>query len=65
VYDSTLAREQLGWRPRYDFAHAIERLRAGEDPRSPLAQAIGIKGYHGDDYADGRYPVERKSPETC
>lgn len=65
VYDNTLAREQLGWRPVYDFAHRLARLRAGEDPRSPLTQAIGIKGYHGDDYADGRYPVEPKSPAAC
>lgn len=65
VYDNTLAREQLGWKPVYDFAYRLARLRAGEDPRSPLTQAIGIKGYHGDDYADGRYPVEPKSPAAC
>lgn len=58
VYVNALAREELGWRPRYDFGYAIERLRAGEDPRSPLAQAIGIKGYHGQAYEDGLYPVE-------
>lgn len=58
VYVNALAREELGWRPRYDFAHALERLRAGEDPRSPLAQAIGIKGYHPRAYEDGLYPVE-------
>lgn len=58
VYVNARAREELGWRPRYDFAHLLERLRAGEDPRSPLAQAIGIKGYHGDAFADGLYPVD-------
>lgn len=58
VYVNALARKELGWRPRYDFAHALERLRAGEDPRSPLAQAIGIKGYHPRAYEDGLYPVE-------
>jgi nucleoside-diphosphate-sugar epimerase len=46
VYDSTLAREQLGWAPRHDFAAAIARLAAGEDPRSALALAVGAKGYH-------------------
>ena len=46
VYDNALARAELGWRPRYDFAHALDRLEAGEDPRSPLALAIGAKGYH-------------------
>ena len=58
VYVNALARTELGWRPRYDFAHALECLRAGEDPRSPLAQAIGIKGYHARPYEDGLYPVE-------
>ena len=46
VYDNTLAREQLAWAPRYDFAAAIEALAAGEDPRSDLALAVGAKGYH-------------------
>jgi UDP-glucose 4-epimerase len=46
VYDSARAREELGWAPRYDFRHALERLEAGEDPRSALAIAIGAKGYH-------------------
>jgi UDP-glucose 4-epimerase len=58
VYANVLAREELGWRPRYDFAHVLSRLRAGEDPRSPLAQTIGMKGYHAGAYADGLYPVE-------
>ena len=57
VYVNALARRELGWQPRYDFAHVLARLRAGEDPRSPLAQAIGIKGYHAGEYADGLYPV--------
>jgi UDP-glucose 4-epimerase len=46
VYVNTRARRDLGWEPRYDFAHALQRLAAGEDPRSPLALAIGAKGYH-------------------
>lgn len=58
VYDNTLARVELGWRPTYDFAHVLSRLRADEDPRSPLAQAIGTKGYHLGAYSDGLYPVE-------
>lgn len=58
VYVNAAARQALGWRPRYDFAYVLERLRAGEDPRSPLARAIGIKGYHGPSFEDGLYPVE-------
>jgi len=46
VYVNERARDLLGWAPRYDFRSALDRLRAGEDPRSPLARAIGAKGYH-------------------
>jgi nucleoside-diphosphate-sugar epimerase len=46
VYVNDRARERLGWSPAYDFGHALDRLRAGEDPRSPLALAVGAKGYH-------------------
>jgi nucleoside-diphosphate-sugar epimerase len=46
VYVNARARHDLGWAPRYDFRHALDRLAAGEDPRSPLAIAIGAKGYH-------------------
>jgi nucleoside-diphosphate-sugar epimerase len=46
VYVNDRARHELGWTPRYDFAHALERLDAGEDVRSPLARAVGAKGYH-------------------
>ena len=46
VYDNTRARDELGWAPRFDFAVAVERLAAGEDPRSELALDVGAKGYH-------------------
>jgi UDP-glucose 4-epimerase len=57
VYDNTRAREQLGWAPRHDFASAIDRVAAGEDPRSQLALAIGAKGYH--EEPTGPYTVRR------
>jgi UDP-glucose 4-epimerase len=57
VYVSERARRELGWRPRYDFAAVLARLRAGEDPRSPLARAVGAKGYHAETFSDGPYPV--------
>jgi nucleoside-diphosphate-sugar epimerase len=47
VYDNARARAELGWSPRYDFRHALDRLAAGEDPRSELAVTVGAKGYHG------------------
>ena len=46
VYDNARARADLGWRPRHDFAAVIARLRETGDIRSPLAKAIGAKGYH-------------------
>lgn len=58
VYDNALARTELGWQPRHDFAAVIERLGIGDDIRSPLARAIGSKGYHAESFADGPYPVE-------
>lgn len=58
VYDNARARDELGWQPRYDFAAVIERLRVEGDFRSPLAQAIGAKGYHAEVFADGPFPVE-------
>jgi UDP-glucose 4-epimerase len=57
VYVNERARKELGWRPRYDFRRVIECLSAGEDPRSPLARAVGSKGYHDRRFADGPYPV--------
>lgn len=58
VYDNSLARAQLDWQPRYDFAHALEAVRTDRDFRSPMAQAIGIKGYHHEDFGDEPYPVD-------
>ena len=57
VYDSTRAREELGWRPIYDFAKIVGLLKAGEDWRSPLARLVGAKGYHAETFAEGPYPV--------
>ena len=58
VYDNARAREELGWRPRYDFAHIIDCLRRNAEFVSPLARAIGSKGYHAETFAEGPYPVE-------
>ena len=46
VYDNARARSDLGWTPEYGFRAALRRLADGEDPRSPLALAVGAKGYH-------------------
>jgi nucleoside-diphosphate-sugar epimerase len=46
VYVNDRARAALDWRPRHDFRWVLDRLKAGQDPRSPLARAVGAKGYH-------------------
>jgi UDP-glucose 4-epimerase len=57
VYVNERARQDLGWRPRYDFQRVLDQLRAGADFRSPLARAVGSKGYHAHQFASGPYPV--------
>jgi UDP-glucose 4-epimerase len=46
VYVNARARRDLRWSPRHGFRQALDRLAAGEDPRSELAREIGAKGYH-------------------
>jgi UDP-glucose 4-epimerase len=46
VYVNDKARSLLGWQPRYDFARVLNDVAAGRDFRSPLAVAVGSKGYH-------------------
>ena len=58
VYVNERARNDLGWRPRYDFKFLLDRLITGADPRSPLACAVGSKGYHSSKFAQGPYPTE-------
>lgn len=57
VYVNHNATAALGWSPRYDFAHVLKSLRLGQDFRSPLALAVGSKGYHAAAFEDGPYPV--------
>jgi UDP-glucose 4-epimerase len=61
VYVNERARADLGWRPEYDFARAIAAVSAAEDYRSALALTIGSKGYHGQAFPDGPYPVRSRS----
>jgi UDP-glucose 4-epimerase len=48
VYVNERARTDLGWQPRYDFAHALELLAGNHAVRSELAEQVGAKGYHGE-----------------
>ena len=57
VYDNALARRDLGWRPKSDFAAIVERLRETGGIRGPLAKLIGEKGYHPGKFEGAPYPV--------
>ena len=57
VYVNEKARRELGWKPKYDFAHVLECVEKGEGFISPLAREVGIKSYHEGKYEDGLYPV--------
>jgi len=46
VYVNARARAHLGWRPAWDFQAVLDALARDEEPRSPLARAVGAKGYH-------------------
>jgi len=46
VYVNEKARKELDWKPKYDFRYILDRLKAGENFKSELAEAIGSKGYH-------------------
>lgn len=59
VYVNARAREELGWRPRYDFGTVLKLLSQGESHQSEIARVVGKKGYHGDEFEDGPYPVQR------
>ena len=59
VYVSERARNELGWRPKYDFAAILTLIEAGETAASPLARVVGSKGYHAETFPDGPYPVEQ------
>ena len=55
VYVNERARNDLGWRPRYDFGYVLDSLRAGADPTSPPAPADCVRAA-----ATGRCAVTRR-----
>ena len=57
VYVNARARRELGWQPTYDYDYVLRQLKADADFQSPLARAVGVKGYHGGKYEGGRYPT--------
>jgi UDP-glucose 4-epimerase len=57
IYDNRRARDELGWRPRYDFQHVLDCLAGSRDFRSLLSLEVGAKGYHDAPFEEGPYPV--------
>jgi UDP-glucose 4-epimerase len=57
VYVNERARIDLGWQPKYDFQHILERLKVGGDYQSPLSVIVGSRGYHSKKFKNGPYPV--------
>jgi nucleoside-diphosphate-sugar epimerase len=45
VYVNRRAREELGWRPRFDFRRILDCLKQGQPVFSRLATLVGSKGY--------------------
>ncbi len=58
VYVNDKARDGLGWKPAHDFRSVLARVEAGGPPMSSLARAIGVKGYHAEEFEEGPYPVD-------
>jgi UDP-glucose 4-epimerase len=58
VYANDRARRDLGWHPRYDFAHVLSQVARGAEHGSELARVVGFKGYHADAFEGGVYPVD-------
>ncbi len=58
VYVNAKARQDLGWRPVYDFGQILAQLAAHTPIGSPLARQVGRKGYHAQTFRDGPYPVD-------
>ena len=58
IHAARQARDELGWRPRVDFRHALDSLRAGRDVFGPLMRLVGSKRYYSETLDEGPYPVE-------
>ena len=58
VYVNQKALTELGWQPKHDFGSLLKKIVGGADPRSPISQEIGIKGYHDEVFEEGPFPVD-------
>ena len=61
VYVNQRARDELGWKPRFDFRNVLNCVKGGEEVFSELARRVGSKGYHSQRFEEGPYPVEKEA----
>ena len=61
VYVNQRARDELGWKPSFDFRNVLNRVKRGDDVFSDLARRVGSKGYHSRRFEEGPYPVEKEA----
>jgi len=55
VYINARARQDLGWRPRFDLNAIAARLATGESVHTPLSQLVGSKEYANSEYHRGGF----------
>ncbi|KAK0718703.1 NAD dependent epimerase/dehydratase family protein [Apiosordaria backusii] len=58
VYDSDLARRELGWEAKYTFERAVQMVKEGKEWRSELTGRVGKLGYH--DVDTGVYTIREE-----
>ena len=58
VYFNRKAQDELDWKPKHDFMKILGRIESNGEILSPLAKAIGSKGYHSTKFSEYPYPVE-------
>ncbi|VBB73380.1 Putative NAD dependent epimerase/dehydratase [Podospora comata] len=61
VYDSDLARRELGWEAVYTFERAVKKVKEGKDWRSELTGRVGKLGYH--DVSTGVYTIREETQQ--
>jgi nucleoside-diphosphate-sugar epimerase len=58
VYINARARQDLGWRPRFDLNAIAARLSSGESVHTPLSQLVGSREYANSQYHLGVFHPE-------
>jgi len=61
VYVNARAQRELGWKPVHDFGSVLRRVAKGGSALSDLANAVGSKGYHDQQFKVGPYPIDNQT----